>query len=368
MMAEEFVSADSHVVEPADLWTTRMDKKFRERAPRIDSRPDGDYYIIEGLDPTPLGLEGAMLEDKLRGGVESSTGHRHSDTRPGAWNGEARLVDQDLDHIRAEVIYPGLFGLQFFTAPDPEYQRECIRVYNDWLSELSAVAPNRFLGAALLPMKGPAEWAVAEAERAAKNNLRSVMMAAEARYQSSEYDRLWAALQDLGLPVSVHVGTSTQEAVFAKFRRMGIGTGLVDTKLGMPIRTVADLIWSGVPQRYPKLRFVIVEGGTGWIVSLLTFMDHWWADHRGWMQPKLNEAPSTYFHRQFWATFEDDRAGLLTRELMNVEHLMWGSDYPHTEGTFPHSREQVAKVFAGIPNSEVRMMVADNAARLYGVV
>jgi predicted TIM-barrel fold metal-dependent hydrolase len=96
-------------------------------------------------------------------------------------------------------------------------------------------------------------------------------------------------------------------------------------------------------------------------------MDHRWADHRHWMEPKVDEPPSFYFKRQFWATFEDDRAGVLTRELIGVERLMWGSDYPHTERTFPHSREQIAKDFAGIPEAEVSQMVAGNAARLYGL-
>jgi hypothetical protein len=100
-------------------------------------------------------------------------------------------------------------------------------------------------------------------------------------------------------------------------------------------RAMADLIWGAVPQRYPKLRFVLVEGGIGWVASVLRSMDHWWTDHHHWMEPKVNEAPSFYFKRQFWATFEDDRAGVLTRELIGVERLMWGSDYPHTEGTFP---------------------------------
>src|SRR6185369_5706058 len=129
----------------------------------------------------------------------------------------------------------------------------------------------------------------------------------------------------------------------------------------------AELIWAGIPQRYPKLRFVIAEGGIGWIASLLGLMDHWWKDHHRWMKPRLDEAPSVYFHRQFWATFEDDRAGLLTRELLPVGHLLWGSDYPHTEGTFPHSREQIAKDFAGIPDAEVYNIVAGNAIRLYGL-
>jgi predicted TIM-barrel fold metal-dependent hydrolase len=95
-------------------------------------------------------------------------------------------------------------------------------------------------------------------------------------------------------------------------------------------------------------------------------MDHWWQDHKGWMEPRLPELPSTYFHRQFYATFEDDRAGILTRELMGVDNLMWGSDYPHTEGVWPFSRKQVAENFASIPAADTRKIVHDNALRLYG--
>lgn len=132
-------------------------------------------------------------------------------------------------------------------------------------------------------------------------------------------------------------------------------------------RVIADLIWGAVPQRYPKLRLVLVEGGIGWVASVLRSMDHWWSDHRHWMEPKVDEAPSFYFRRQLWATFEDDRAGVSKRELIGVERLMWGSDYPHTEATFPHSREQIAKDFAAIPQEEVSQMVIGNAARLYGL-
>jgi predicted TIM-barrel fold metal-dependent hydrolase len=98
-------------------------------------------------------------------------------------------------------------------------------------------------------------------------------------------------------------------------------------------------------------------------------MDHWWKDHHRWMEPKLEEAPSFYFNRQFWATYEEDRAGLvLAREgLLNVDHLMWGSDYPHTEGTFPYSQEQIAKDLAGIPAAQAYKLVAGNAADLYGL-
>jgi predicted TIM-barrel fold metal-dependent hydrolase len=365
-----FVSADGHVVEPADLWTKRMDKRFRDRAPRVESRPDADYYMIEGITPFPVGLEGVTIEEKIAGQVTTPKGRRHAETRPGAWDPQPRLVDQARDHLRAEVIYPGGFGLQFFHIHDAEYQRAAMRVYNDWLGEFCAVAPDRLLGAGLLPMRGPVEWAVEEAERLAKTKgIRSVIIPAEVgrSYAHQDYNRLWAALQDLGLLVATHSGTGTEEAIFAKIERLGMGLGVTDGKVFQPMRAMADLIWGAVPQRYPKLRFVIVEGGIGWIASLLGFMDHWWHDHHRWMEPKLDEAPSTYFKRQFWATFEDDRAGILTRELIGVDRLMWGSDYPHTEGTFPYSQEQIMKDFMGVPEGEVYQMVVDNAARLYGL-
>ena len=365
-----YVSADGHVVEPADLWTTRMDKRFRDRAPRVESRPEADYYIIEGLTEFPVGLEGVTIEEKIQGQVTTPKGRRHAETRPGAWDPQPRLVDQERDHLRAEVIYPGGFGLQFFHVQDAEYQREIIRVYNDWISEFCSAAPDRLLGSALLPMRGPVEWAVEEAERiAGMKGIRTILIPAEVErsYAHSDYNPMWDALQDIGLPVSTHSGTGTGEAIFAKIERLGTGLGVTDNKVLQPMRAMADLIWGAVPQRYPQLRFVVVEGGIGWVASLLGFMDHWWNDHRHWMEPQLDEAPSTYFKRQFWATFEDDRAGILTRELVGVDRLMWGSDYPHTEGTFPYSQEQIMRDFMGVPEAEAYQMVTGNAAQLYGL-
>jgi hypothetical protein len=130
-----YVSADGHVVEPADLWTKRMDKRFRDRAPRVESRPDADYYMIDGITPFPVGLEGVTIEEKIAGQVMTPKGRRHAETRPGAWDPQLRLVDQTRDHLRAEVIYPGGFGLQFFHVRDAEYQQAAMRVYNDWIGE-----------------------------------------------------------------------------------------------------------------------------------------------------------------------------------------------------------------------------------------
>jgi len=367
-----YISADGHFVEPADLWVKRMDKRFRDRAPHIEARQDADYYIIDGVTPFPVGLEGASMEDKIAGEIKMAGGHRHADTRPGAWDPQARLADLELDHIRAEVMYPGGFGLQFWAAPDPEYQRESCRVYNDWVSEFCSVAPEIFLGGAVIPLRGPIQLAVEEAQRAAKlKGIRTLSMPTtlvDRPYSRPDYEPLWATLQDIGTPVSIHIGT-TGESLWDIFLRMGPGPAVTRQKIVTGLNGLADLIWAGVPQRYPKLRFIIAEGGIGWIPSVLTFMDHWWKDHHRWMEPRLEEAPSFYFNRQFWATFEEDRAGVvLAREgILNIDRLMWGSDYPHTEGTFPHSREAIAKDFAGVPEAQVYKLVVGNAVNLYGL-
>jgi predicted TIM-barrel fold metal-dependent hydrolase len=366
-IAGSYVSGDGHATEPADLWTTRLDQRLRDQAPRVDSRPDGDYIVVGGLPPWPVGSEGAMINDKTSGQIKSLGGYRYGANRPGASEPHARLADQDLDNLRAEVIYPNVIGFLLFSIAEAELQRASIQVFNDWIGEFCTVAPQRLLGVGVLPTAGPVEWAIEEAQRVAKKGLRSVLLPAEPDrsyfVQAAYWEPLWAALQDLNLVVAFHVATGGQ-SFLKRFERIGVVPGVVKNKM-MTFMPAAETISAGVPQRYPKLRFVLAEAGIGQLAYALRFMDHWWEAHHHWME--LPERPGVYFHRQFWATFETDRAGLLTRELLNVEHLMWGSDYPHTEGTFPRSREQIAKDFAGVPEAEVYKIVVDNAARLYGL-
>src|SRR5713101_4914457 len=348
MPIESFISADSHVVEPADLWTTRMDRRFRDRAPHIETREKGDFLVVDGVYSITVDLLGPMMNDKEKGAITQGTGRRLEDARPGGFDSVARILDQGRDHVEAEIIYPGLC-LGFFGIPDAEYQRECIRVYNDWLAEFCAGQPKRLLGVGMVPMRGPMIPAL-------KRN---------PSYHEPVFDPFWTALQEIGLPIGVHSGAEDEPLGFA--RDIPLFLSVCDKKMFMMQRSLALLISSAIPQRFPKLRFVIVEGGIGWIAAQLRFMDHWWEDHHRWMQPKLDESPSTYFKRQFWATFEDDRPGVLTRHLLGVDRLMWGSDYPHTEGTFPFSIQRISQDFADVPEDETRLMVHDNAARLYGV-
>ena len=247
-LPEFYISADSHVVEPKELWLTRMGKHFRDRAPHIQSRADGDYFAIEGVEPFSISPLGAMIQDKVAGmEVSSRVGKRAEDIRAGAYQAKARLADQQLDHIRAEVLYPG-YGLVIFGAPDPEYQLACFQCYNDWLSDFCVELDGRALGAAVLPGNCPIEVMIKEAERIArKPGLRSVMLVNNPvgrPYTSPVYDPFWAVISDLELPVAIHMGTSTGEQLKDRIERFGgvYGVHLVDNRMGNAMRLIAQLI------------------------------------------------------------------------------------------------------------------------------
>jgi predicted TIM-barrel fold metal-dependent hydrolase len=364
-----FISADSHAVEPGDLWRTRLGPEYRDRAPRIDSRADGDYLIIEGLPEWRVsGAEGAMANTKLAGeAITKERVYRHHEQRPGASDPVARLADQELDNIAAEVVYPG--WLFTFSIPDFALRAACMRVYNDWVAAFCKGAPGRLFGAAELPVtEGQIEVAIREAQRAKDLGLSTLMLPhiPDFPYFDPGYEPLWAALSELDLPVTIHISTGNLPVMRGRSGTVEGTTAITKSKTGVSAPAI-DLIWGGVPARYPKIKFVMTEGGIGWIAFVLRFMDHWWEDHHNRLQPHLAESPSAYFHRQFWATFEDDRPGILTLPLLNEDHLMWGNDYPHTEGTWPNSVRRVAKDLGDLPEGVRRKLVHDNVAALYRI-
>ena len=367
---DRILSADSHILEPPDLWTARMDKQWRDRAPRIEALDDkGDYIIIEGMRPRPLAFEGPMADLKAAGvEIPSPKGYRYQENvRRGCFEPDERIKDQDLDGVSGEVIFPGV-GLLTGEAPDADYLYAVCQTYNDWLNEYCAAYPKRLRGAAMLPIRGPIENAVAEARRVANMpGIACVMMSCwvpDRPYNSPEWDPLWAALQDLGLVCCLHLGSGKQ--TFGRAGGPGAG-GIIHCTLKFEVNeALQQIVWGGAPMRFPELTWGIVEGGIGWVAAALTVMDHWWHDHKGWMKPRLEEPPSFYFRRQIFATFEDDRPGILTREVTGIDNILWGSDYPHTEGVWPFSRQQIAKDFAGIPATDARKVVHDNAVRIFG--
>jgi predicted TIM-barrel fold metal-dependent hydrolase len=348
-------SADSHVVEPFDLWQERLPWHLRDRAPRRVEQDGRWLFVIEGMPPRKMGSPSPAATD----------GPSHF--RAGGADPDLRIADLEADGVWGEVLYPtiALFG---FLIPDPELRWACARAYNDWLADTFARSSNRFAGAALIPVQ-EVDLAVEEIERVAGLGLRSVMLPmsppAERPYNSPDYDRLWAAAASHRFPVSFHVGTGASP--WTERGPGGAVINYVEVGLGAQ-RTLSYLAASGVLERHPDLHVVMVECGAGWLAWVLERMDEAFEEHASWVNPKLAEPPSWYVRRQGHVTFGNDASGVHNRGFTGIEPLLWASDYPHPEGTWPHTRQTLERVFAGVPDHEKAAIVGGTAARLYGFV
>jgi predicted TIM-barrel fold metal-dependent hydrolase len=363
-MNELVNSADSHVVEPLDLWVQRLPKHLRERAPRIEEVDGRWLFVVEGMPPRKMGGPSTETERDAKEDREErkvATGFR-----PGGSDPDRRAEDLDEDGVWGEVLYPtiALFG---FMIPDPELRWETARAYNDWLAETFAAASRRFAGAAMIPVQ-EVDSAVEEIERVARLGLRSVMLPMHAPsgapYNTDRYDPVWAAAQASGMPVSFHVGTGIDPV-----HERGPGGAVINyVEVGLGAqRTLAYLAASGVLERFPDLHVVMVECGAGWLSWLMERMDEAFEEHAGWVDPQLAEPPSFYVRRQGHVTFGNDGAGVVNRGFTGVEPLLWASDYPHPEGTWPHTQETLERIFAGVDDDERRRITFDTTARLYGL-
>jgi predicted TIM-barrel fold metal-dependent hydrolase len=349
------VSADSHVFEPPTLWQERLPAHYRDRGPRVVE--SGGWYV--------MAVEG-MPDRRLARVGEGGRGGGAGRPRGGGDDPEARLADMALDGVVAEVIYPTL-GLFIDMIPDPDLQMACARVYNDWLAETFLSRPDVFVPVAVVPVRDVAA-AVAELERAVAAGFRAAMIPTTppegTRYNQPTFDPLWEVASGTGVPLSLHTGTGALPQ-----SERGPGGAVINyAKVGLlSAETLCYVAASGVLERYPGLRLVFVETGAGWLAYCCERMDEAHEEHAAWVDPKLAARPSDYVRRQCHVTLGADRAPILTREITGVAPLLWASDYPHPEGTFPESRTVVARVFAGLPEEEVRAIAGGNAARLYGL-
>jgi predicted TIM-barrel fold metal-dependent hydrolase len=288
-----------------------------------------------------------------------------ADLRPAIFDPGARLVEAERDGVVAEIVYPS-FAMQLFNIDEPEYQQDLFRAYNDWVAAFCSAAPDRLFPHATLSILDPSA-AAAEARRVAKLGFRGVLINAHPRpgmdFGSDRYEELWATLEDCGLMASLHLYAGDTEPRPLTFLA-GYSTDPIRVQ-----QSIASLIFTGVVERYPRLRFVIVESDVGWLAHLLSRMDRAFERKapRWGSVLKSGLLPSELFKRQFSCVLTDDRAAILAREITGTQVLMWGSDYPHNDSSWPESAKVLESVLAGVSAAERRQIVHDNAARLYGI-
>ncbi len=373
----KLISADSHVNEPADLWTERIDREFRDRAPRIvdniPGRPPGSYLVLKDIPPVHLsqGLGAGKTAEELPHFFQTST---YRDARRGGWDPAERLKDMELDGVEAEVIYTTL-GFRQFWLKDASLQRACFRVYNAWLADYCAYAPKRLTGIALISLYDIGE-AVKELRLCRQWGLKGAMIWAsppeERSYADRMYDPFWAEAQELGMPLSLHAVTGMGRESQA-LRVMGREVKPVDryvqsVTLGDEVkRSLTELVFSGVLERYPRLRIVSAENEVSWLPFVIQRWDQTYHHYQHLYPSPLKMKPSEYFSRQIYATFIDDAFGIRNRHQIGVDRIMWSSDYPHTQSTWPHSQEIIARDFADVPEGEKLKIIRENVLELYNL-
>lgn len=267
MADERLISADSHVCEPKDLWTTRMAAPFRERAPRVEHRgATGEWFVADGILPYPVALGMAAPKEVDKRSMFGT----YEEGRPGGWDPEARIADQDIDGVAAEVLYP-TNALMLFALRDGPFQAACFTTYNDWVAEFTRAHPDRLAGIALVSVHDPAA-AAREIERTARLGLRGIMVQGdnpEPHYGDPSYDPLWAACQAHSMPVSLHTLTGRKFVDAPKDLGLARYVGLIH----MVQLTLATLIMHAVCERFPGLKLVSAENDIGWIAHYLMRLD-----------------------------------------------------------------------------------------------
>ena len=282
-----------------------------------------------------------------------------------------RLDEQNRDGICGEVMYPSL-NMFTYAIPDKDVVKAVFERHNDWVVDYCSVAPERLIGIGCLPVPD-ADAALAEMERAARLGVRGFMLPAhvppDRPYCHPDYDRFWAAAQDMGLPLTLHifVGTSWDAGMPAHW---GSPAGTIKgytLAFTTAVNSMIDLICGGVVERFPRLKLVISEFEAGWLAHILARLDH--ASYRTprYAVDYLTLKPSEYFRRNFKVTFEDDVIGVRTRHDIGVGNLMWGNDYPHHDSIWPHSMSTLESVMKGVPAEEIERMCFRTVTELYGV-
>ncbi len=368
MIPPGIISADGHVCEPANCYVDHIDPQYRDRAPRIMEMEDGtEAFVVPGMrKPVALGfVDGAGFGPKER--LARAKTMRFADVRPAAYSGRDRLAFMDQDGLAAELIYASV-GMGICMHRDAEFKDACMQAYNRWLAGMCSEAPERIFGLAQTAVLS-VDSAIADFSRAKEMGFVGMMMPGDPIHEDfdhPDYDALWECAADLQLPICFHILTSRAGSIDAKPRGHAL-----NNFLGI-IRAVQDvvgmMVLGGVFERHPDLKLVVAESDAGWLPHYMYRMDHAARiNAEDGILKGLSKLPSQYIRSNVWATFQDDLTAYHSLGLMDVEHLLWASDFPHTDSTWPRSRQLIAEQAAHLNEAQHQAIFRDNTATLFNL-
>lgn len=377
----QLISTDDHLIEHPRLWSDRLPKRFLEAGPKIVERamPPGGGLIAVTEDSTMrlaevweyegriypyIGLNAVAGKKPEEYGVDPT---RYEDMLPGCYDPKARVLDMDIDGVHAGLSFPSFprfAGTVFLEAEDKELALLSVKAWNDYvLDEWCAAAPDRLIPIVILPLWSVDEC-VKEIHRTAGKGAKAISFPENPvplglpSFHTDHWDSVFSAAEETGMPLCVHFGTSGQAPITAPEAPMAVMIALFGCN---SMYATADLLFSPVFHKHPNLKFMLSEGGIGWVPYLVERLDLTWEKHRYYQNINQSVRPSELFAKHIFGCFIEDQFGIDNRHVIGIDNITWEGDYPHSDSNWPSSRKRLHDAMLEVPDEEVHKMVELNA-------
>jgi predicted TIM-barrel fold metal-dependent hydrolase len=386
------ISVDDHILEPRELWQQELPASMRECGPKVSREKaklsflggklllerdvdDGhwcDLWLFDDL-VMPTGLLHAPVG--IPHDEQANLPAIYEDFRTGTWDQKARLADMDANHVEVSINYPNTFprfaGQGFAERADKQLALASLRIYNDWMIDdwCGGDGRGRLVPLTLVPLWDP-QLAADEVRRCAAKGSHAIAFSENpsklgfASLHSGGWDPLWAACQDTDTTVSMHIGSSSHMPTTSDDAPLAVSMSLNSQNAQ---GSLCDFVFSRTLERFPKLKIAYAESQVGWMPFLLERMDGVW--HEGVGGVDLAEPPSTYVRGRVYGCIFDDLHGLRSRDEVGLECILFETDYPHANGTWPNTLAVAHRLCreAGMDASEAARLVRGNAIDCYGL-
>jgi predicted TIM-barrel fold metal-dependent hydrolase len=389
----KIISVDDHVVEPAHTWERWLPAKYRDKGPHIERHRIGGLVYKGGLnyeyDIDPADGSGDLCDIWIyEGGLYPHKRHvaavgfarddmtltpiTYDEMRRGCWDPKDRLEDMTLDHVDKSLAFPTFprfCGQTFYEAKDREVALECVYAYNNWMvEEWCGDSGGRLLPLQIIPL-WDADLAAAEVRRNAARGCHAVCFSEIPTHlglpsiHSGAWDPFFAACDETQTTVCMHIGSSSKMPAASPDAPAAVNATL---SFNNSFASLTDFLFSGVFIRFENLKVAYSEGQIGWVPYLLERADDVWMQHRAWggVKDKIPDPPSTYYYDHVYCCFFRDRHGLVSLDVVGEDNITFETDYPHTDSSWPDTKEIAENMFAGLTEEQIYKAVRGNAIRM----
>lgn len=371
------IDVDSHYTEPADLWTSRAPAKFKDRVPHVvqDAKGRSRWVVDDGINLGPLGYTVIRKDgSKAYGELSLTSFDEMSDA---ATDPKARLAMLDHVGISQQIIYPNVAGFssaRFMDMKDAELRNVCTRIYNDAIVDLQQAGEGRLFPQAVVPFWDVDE-AVAELRRVKDMGITGITMCDTPEafglpyLHEPHWDPFWETCVELNYPVNFHIGAGgdlAEKMLWGNYSRQRNIAAMSVALFTVQFRTVMNLIFTGLLERYPTIDFVSVESGIGWIPFVLEAMEWQFDETMPDDREGLSLRPKEYFQRQIYASFWFEEFGpRVALDWIGADNVMFETDFPHPTCLYPNAEEHITRVLQDVDHDSRRKILHDTAKRVY---